>query len=117
MELIIKRSEWLRGEGASKSYLLRDDDGMKCCLGFYSLACGLTEEQIRNKDTVAALQLETACALPETLMWLIGGARWNSEVAISLMDVNDDETKSDVEREAFIIEEFAKHGVTVRFED
>jgi hypothetical protein len=33
--LIIKRSEWLRGEGSKNSYLCRNDDGKKCCLGIY----------------------------------------------------------------------------------
>jgi hypothetical protein len=53
MDLVIKRSEWLRGEESSPkkggSALLRSRDRKKCCLGFLSLACGLTEQEIEGK--------------------------------------------------------------------
>ena len=39
--LKIDRRTWLRGEGASQSFLLREADGKMCCLGFACLAAGL----------------------------------------------------------------------------
>lgn len=46
--LVIKGSEWLRGEGGAPSRLLRLRDGKKCCLGILALACGFVEEEIRE---------------------------------------------------------------------
>ncbi len=45
----------MRGEGGNNSFLLRSKDKKKCCLGFFSLACGFNEDQIRNKITPNSL--------------------------------------------------------------
>jgi hypothetical protein len=42
----VKRKTWLRGEGSTKSALLREKDQKMCCLGFYSLATGYKPEEI-----------------------------------------------------------------------
>ncbi len=39
--LIIKRSEWYRGHGSYESRLIRELDGLKCCLGFECLSRGI----------------------------------------------------------------------------
>lgn len=41
MELIIKRPEWLRGEGCAHSYLFRPRDHKMCCLGILAHQCGI----------------------------------------------------------------------------
>ncbi len=46
---VIDRTKWLRGEGNSKSALLRESDGKMCCLGQIALEAGFTEDEIRNK--------------------------------------------------------------------
>jgi hypothetical protein len=125
MELIIDRSKWLRGEGFYESYLLRPRDGKMCCLGFYSLACGLKEEQIRNVKSPRSLvsgDPSGANLLNDTCgSWLIyeDNVRtvYHSLDTAELMDHNDTRGESDSEREKWITKIFAKHGVTVRFVD
>lgn len=57
-KLIIKRSEWLRGEGSDGSYLYRREDGKRCCLGFLGKQlCGITDEQMAGKEMPNALPL------------------------------------------------------------
>lgn len=53
-KLVIDRQRWLRGETANKSYLLRLEDCKMCCLGFYCLMLGFTEEEIQNLTTPSA---------------------------------------------------------------
>lgn len=52
-KVVVKRSEWLRGEGYERSMLYRPEDGKRCCIGF---ACnqllGLTDEQIAGLRAV-----------------------------------------------------------------
>lgn len=43
--LTIERATWYRGKGARGSVLL-NRYGMKCCLGFDAIACGLRPENI-----------------------------------------------------------------------
>lgn len=52
-KLIIDRSKWRTGHTAENATgqgftALLNDQGFMCCLGFYSLACGYTEEEIRG---------------------------------------------------------------------
>lgn len=113
MKLVIEREKWLRGDEYS-SYLLRETDQKMCCLGFYSLACGLTQNQIRGLrglTTVAYMEEE----LPEGLKWLVNARKDNSEQALSLMEANDSEMWDDEERERVIAAKFAEYGVEVEF--
>lgn len=50
MKLIIDRKQWLHGEGCDDdtSKLLREEDGKKCCIGFYALASGHSTDDIIN---------------------------------------------------------------------
>lgn len=78
--LVIKGSEWLRGEGGSKSALLRSEDGKKCCLGILALVCGFTEEEIRGVETPSGVVTRTP--------WPFGAGREVSEVN-KAMNIND----------------------------
>lgn len=48
-KVIIKRSEWQRGEGSDEAYLFTDYNGrpQRCCLGFYgNQVANLSDEQL-----------------------------------------------------------------------
>ena len=57
MKLIIDRAKWLRGEGADKSYLVRDSDQKMCCLGFYGCSLGIDPSAMNTERS------------PETKFW------------------------------------------------
>lgn len=137
MKLIIDRLTWLRGEGEDQSYLYRATDKKMCCLGFYALACGLTIQDIDSQCT----PLEVLRTYHKMIAdWLLKDTpnkysfptrKAASDSCTTLMTLNDfvieddslpakdedaySEVSSEVEREAKLIEEFAKHGVEVEF--
>ena len=47
-KLVIDRSRWARG-GINGDPRLLNKDGCMCCLGFLALACGIPEDDIRDK--------------------------------------------------------------------
>ena len=63
-EFTVNRKTWIRGDNLN-SYLLRSDDNKMCCLGFFCLASGLTEDQIRNITEPNALFQHELNKLPE----------------------------------------------------
>lgn len=110
-EFTIKRSEWLHGEGAVRSYLLRREDGKKCCLGFYSLACGLEIANIAGSSTPLSI-----ANLPAEMKWLMKDPG-RSEVARKLMARNDRRDLNEEARERGIADLFASQGIKVTFVD
>jgi hypothetical protein len=117
MELIIDRSKWIRGAASDDTWLLRARDGHMCCLGFYALACGLTEDQIRNvpgpldafPNGISSDDNDN-CFINTPGEWLLSDID-----RARLISYNDDSHVSDQEREEKITKIFAKHGVTVKF--
>lgn len=119
----IKRSEWFRGQGSLSSRLVLPPEGTgsecRCCLGFYGLACGLTDDQMRGKETPARLyskdnpQYDNWFAL---LMDEIGSITPN---CLSMMHANDiqDLEYTDTAREADLTDLFEQIDVKVTFED
>jgi len=61
-EFTVVRSKWFRGNHRG-SMLLRPTDGRMCCMGFYALACGATEDQISELRSLAELDDETMDAI------------------------------------------------------
>lgn len=111
MELIIDRKTWYRGHQGSR--LLRHD-GMKCCLGFYALACGMAEEKILNAASpFDVIGWRDPDGKTEG-QWLFDGPIDNSSSCQVLMTVNDDANDEEY-RERLIAERFAQHGVKVKF--
>lgn len=121
-KFVIERDRWLRGD-EENSRLLRPSDGKMCCLGFYGLACGLSEERILDVGEPC----ELSRAFPD---WLVENVPndWNARypdepellthntgAASSLMSDNDSTEIDDSERERRITETFAFHGVEVEF--
>lgn len=119
-ELVINRPNWLRGEGAGDSFLLRESDNRMCCLGFYSRACGFSKDSLVGQR--GPMQLGTNI-IPDQMKWLYIG-KGNSEhsgVANKAMTVNDGSQEyvelSEEERERKLTELFAEHGIKVTFTD
>lgn len=115
MKLEIDRSQWLRGEGAARSYLLRRADQKMCCLGFYLRSCGLGADLIEGECYPSDL----GNALPEKALWLgktppgTGAKTWSSFLA----STNDDQFILASEREERIVQGFAEQGIEVSFVD
>lgn len=113
----IDRNTWLRGEGPTRSKLLRSDDGRKCCLGFYSTACGLPDDDIR--DVISPSALEEKLGRIGEMEWLLDSPSKDheefSESADRLMEFNDNVYGDPAEREQVIVDTFAAQGITVTF--
>lgn len=128
MILRIDRKKWLRDEGSRRSKLLRGSDGKMCCLGFYSLACGLKEKDIRNFQSPSDIWWKN---IPEPhskfMKSLVMPGRYfyqgfvNSNYCNRLMELNDNEKDGESmnlsadEQEGALIYEFGKIGVEVEF--
>jgi hypothetical protein len=117
--LKIRRSEWLHGEGSSRSKLYRTSDGKKCCLGIYLEACGLPLMDMANLSVPSQV-----APLPVEAAWLLGdaisqhpSATIDSNVSLNLTYANDDQRLSEPSREQRITELFRNHDVEVTFID
>ncbi len=115
MKFTVKRDEWFRGKGATLSKLL-NNDGYKCCLGFYSLACGLKEEDIQDK--IAPMDLTRELLLSTDLNKLVEdrqGYLFNTSYCNKLMTTNAAVYLTDAEREVELTKLFAEIGIEVKF--
>lgn len=111
-KLVIDRTKWLRGEGADESRLRRERDGKMCCLGFYSIACGFSEEQITGVHYPVGLR-NIEVPFPEEMQWTLQNA---PNLAGKLAQINDfGQDEDENTREAKIIDRFAAVDVEVEF--
>ena len=115
-KLIIKRSEWLRGESET-SFLLRSSDGKKCCLGFYALFCGLQKKDIINLEAKRNVRNWPGDEEYLQACWLFDNNFRESQDCDRLIEINDDSFISEEKREKLISEIFASHDVEVEFID
>ncbi len=116
MKLVIERARWLRGTGGPNSKLL-DRDGKMCCLGFFGLACGFVEADLRG---VAEPSGVTCDADGEWPSWLSSLDEYERRLIDTtacglLMGTNDDDAIDDRNREEKLAKLFAEHGVEVEF--
>jgi hypothetical protein len=131
-KLTIQRSKWLRGQTDCRpTGLLLSRTGKMCCLGFYALACGFEEKHIKNIPGPQELQnsfhYRTESVYggfikkrKEEIEWdtkLLTSNDENSNLAYSLMDINDNYSMDEETREQEIKQGFLKMGVKVKFED
>lgn len=111
--LIIDRSRWLRGNIENSTLL--DKEGNMCCLGFYSLALGLSKKDILGVDQPDNAVRESCRLYPG---WLVcqdyGGAAATND-ANRLMEDNDAVGVDSRSRERKIARAFKEHGVVVKF--
>jgi hypothetical protein len=105
---IIERSKWARktknaGKGIS---LLINGQGNLCCLGFLSLACGIPPAVIDGKTTPTEV-----VKLDET-----EGAKYPANVDWDpFINVNDDWTTTDAQKEAKLMELAKANGFEFQF--
>ena len=117
-KLTINRKEWLRGEGDIASVLCRSLDNKKCCLGIALISGGVPEEYLIDMASPVDIR---PLDMPDIYYWLLEEEEEeidtliNSSDTCRLMDINDDVTISDNEREALIIGIFAMHDIDVNF--
>ncbi len=94
LNVVVKRSEWLRGENRSNSYLLRSDDGKMCCLGFVARTLGATAQDIMDRRTPMTV---------DSIEW--PDPQYNQRIieqfsaTVQMMDINDAQTMDETERE------------------
>lgn len=116
MKLTIDRTRWNRGKSTS----LRNYDGLMCCLGFFGLACGYTEQELLNCGT----PIETITYLgrgsdtdSKWPTWLLDGDERivDTSTTDELVDINDSPNTTDAYKEAEITRILGEHGVEVEF--
>jgi hypothetical protein len=118
----INRSRWLRRTSPAviKSLLMRERDGAMCCLGFYSVACGVAMEHIVNWSVPGFEGPKDD--------WRMAGANWLLEddndltnsvtpACRQLINDNDSWDIDESTKEAKIAAGFAAQGITVTFAD
>jgi hypothetical protein len=115
MKLIIPRDKWLRGEGGDDSYLLREEDQMQCCVGFYLEACGIARDDLVGVRTAQKIPFP----LPNECRWLVENLDKEptpSFHASRLYQLNDDNREMYIHtREEHIKYIFLSMGVEVQF--
>lgn len=137
MDLVIDRSKWMRGE-EKPGKLLRKSDGKMCCLGFFSLACGLKPDEIielgEPQEPFEHAPGRSHEDIPPAMAFLINVGEeepdWDedgefaptrrlqvSKSGETLMGLNDDTVIAESDREEQIAGVFAMHGVRVTFVD
>ena len=119
-KLTIDRSKWVQGGREFRSILgapkLLNSHGNMCCLGFYSKACGVPDEELENQSLPAQLDVRVPY-----LTAYKGGQIYDSDLAQKLAGINDhdsDEGWADLtlkKKEKLIRENFKKIDVKVRF--
>jgi hypothetical protein len=112
MKLIIDRNTWLRGVGAANSYLLRPEDGKKCCIGILCSALGVSDNEMFNmRGSQRLINSELLPAWlnpPDTYGYVVGDL-------FDAYNTNDDIELTEDEREQHVAEIFARHDIEVEF--
>lgn len=121
----IDREKWLRGglspiASATPIPLLLDDQGRRCCLGFYAQACGLSDEQLANVSDPSEVGGVGQGAIPSEMNWLVRHDRFRDEVRPSdacneLTWTNDSPYTGPDQREREVARLFEERGITVEF--
>lgn len=107
----IDRRYWSRGAGGSS---LLNDEGEMCCLGFYSLACGVKFDSIDYVSYPHGIRGKR----PRQMDWLFALSPFKNdrnESEYALANLNDKEDVRNSDRERKIKRRFARAGVTVNF--
>ena len=133
-KVVIKRSEWLRGEYSELSALFRESDGKRCCLGFVAnQLIGLSDEEIdgvsafdgaaadvyKGKYSDVKRRAENVRYRAREMLSAIFTMRdrQGRPLATQIVHINDDARIVDSEREEKIIEMFKKIDIAIEFVD
>jgi hypothetical protein len=122
LDVVVDRKTWHRGKGAEGSALRNDLDGNMCCLGFVSIVCGYTAQQITNISTPPRLYRQCRSAgsskiLPQFNNLLAFSPLTASTACIIMMEVNDDRNISEAKRESELSRVAATINVNLTFVD
>lgn len=109
LNVVVKRSKWLRGEGSDRSRLLRPSDGKMCCLGFVCLVAGATPDKICDLAEIEQVW-PTSDMIKER--GIEGKQRWSDAYHL-----NDSVEYTDSEREEDLIEWGKNNGIAFMFVD
>ena len=112
-ELVIDRSKWKRGSPNDDETLLLAEDGKMCCLGFYALACGAGEDEIRNVYEPDGLEFYIP-GLSEEVDEEAG--IYNTFFTQNAIPINDSPHMGDLEREKELTKLFKEEGIDLTFE-
>ncbi len=104
MRLIIDRTIWLRGEGVSKSKLLRKLDQKMCCVGMLLEQAGVPRDKLENRNDA----LSCMSSVPDELSWLMTTNH-------ALYKTNDDVCMPEPAREQTLTDQFKQHDIQVEF--
>lgn len=110
----IDRAKWRTGRYPDEDIkrglsALKNEEGFKCCLGFYLTACGLRNLEGAQAPSCLGKEKKKVPA------WLITKKTLDSNASGNLMGFNDDVGVPDNEREESVAEGFAKQGIKVIF--
>ena len=119
MKFEVKRSEWYRGWPLDSALFVEEanrikdePDKKRCCLGFFANACGLYDDQICDRQLPRDV--------PENVSTNFASQDWNnlkSMLIADMINVNDDESLSDEDREEELIVLFSRVGHEIVFVD
>lgn len=127
MKLTIDRATWLHGEGGKASYLLRQTDQKRCCLGFLGSALGYSDACLLGMQTpryISDFMPESIFTDPKAEQLLLKLMVTNDcKVGARLYGINvkvfDPELncllESEAQREALLTKLFAQHDIQVEF--
>lgn len=109
-EFVVDRQCWFRGlSWYAAPAALQTANGLRCCLGFMSLACGAKVKDIIGISMPQALPPRVKLIEPE-----LRNPDGDS-MPYDAADLNDDEGITEEVREAKLTKLFAKHGWEVKF--
>lgn len=109
----VDRKIWLRGEGSGASYLLRESDGKKCCVGIFLGACGMPDRHIKGLASANDIHDAIPGGKRGPTAFLL--ERGNDPVAARLYNANDFRYTDGNKRENKIKKLFHSVGVLVSF--
>lgn len=118
----VPRKEWQRGGGEEGGHLYRSCTGQSCVLGFVLRARGVSYETLDNYGAPSSLWndemseaereiVEDFLKAPRKGHFLREDQSWVTE----MYNINDDDTLTDVEREAQLSKLAKEHGITLVF--
>ena len=122
LAVTVDRSTWIRGR-SEESFLL-SDTGNKCCMGFASIAAGLSPDDILRRLTVAGALShfkpqsapgdKTYTACPASLQQFVDAGDLDVD---EVYEANDDADTDDATREQKLITLGARFGIAFTFVD
>ncbi len=116
-KLTINRAKWRSGSFAPETMngigdvFLLNEQGYRCCLGFFAQACGA--RGMKNKETPC--ELNYSPILKQLVKFNKDEYKEDTQLSLRAIDINDDENLTPVKREEKLTKLFSKHGIKLTF--